>query len=62
MLEYSNLVVLHTYPPTKMEQTVFGNIGTKNSDAVELPRRKRTKFRTRRKFEIKKEIISLNDI
>ena len=33
---------------------VFRNVGIQNSDAEELPRRKRTAFRTRRKFEIKK--------
>jgi len=60
MLEYSNLVILHIYPPTKMEPTVFRNVGIKNSEAGELPRRKHTTFRTRRKFEIKKEVIRLN--
>jgi hypothetical protein len=24
---FSNLVILHTYPPMKMEQTVFRNVG-----------------------------------
>jgi hypothetical protein len=33
---------------------VLRNIGIYNSDAGELPRRKHTTFRTRRKFEIKK--------
>jgi hypothetical protein len=33
---------------------VFRNVGIQNSDAGELPRRKHTAFRTRRKFEIKK--------
>jgi len=33
---------------------VFWNVGLQNSDAGELPRRKHTTFRTRRKFEIKK--------
>jgi len=32
---------------------VFRNVGIWNSDAGELPRRKHTTFRTRRKFEIK---------
>jgi len=32
---------------------VFRNVGIYNSDAGELPRRKHTTFRTRRKFEIK---------
>jgi len=31
-----------------------------NSDATELPRRKQTIFRTRRKFEIRNIFISLN--
>jgi len=33
--------------------TVLRNVGIQNSDAGELPRRKHTTFRTRRKFEIK---------
>ena len=33
---------LHTYPPMKMEQTVFRNVGIYDSDAGELPRRKHT--------------------
>jgi len=37
----------------KMEQTVFRNVGISNSDAGELPKRKLTTFRTRRKVEIK---------
>jgi hypothetical protein len=32
---------------------VFLNVGIRNSDAGELPRRKHTAYRTRRKFEIK---------
>ena len=32
---------------------MFRNVGIENSDAGELPRRKYTIFRTRRKFEIK---------
>jgi hypothetical protein len=32
---------------------VFRNVVIQNSDAGELPRRKHTTFRTRRKFEIK---------
>jgi hypothetical protein len=43
----------YTCPPMKMEQTVFRNVGIYNSDAGELPRRKHTAFRTRRKYEIK---------
>jgi len=50
MLRYLYLVILHTYPPMKME--VLRNVGIQNSDAGELPRRKDTAFRTRRKFEI----------
>jgi hypothetical protein len=33
---------------------VFRNVGILNSDAGELPSRKHTTFRTRRKFEVKK--------
>ena len=33
---------------------MFRNVGISNSDAGELPRKKHTRFRTRRKFEIKK--------
>ena len=47
---FSTPVILHTYPPMKMEQT---GSETLNSDAGELPRRKHTAFRTWRKFEIK---------
>ena len=32
----------NNYPPVKMEQTVFRNVGIKNSDTGELPRRKHT--------------------
>ena len=39
-------LILHTYLPMKMEQTVFRNVGIQNSDAGELPRRKHTTFRT----------------
>ena len=38
---------------------VFRNVGIYNSDAGELPRRKHTTFRTRRKFEIKKTGIQI---
>ena len=34
-------------------ERVFQNVGIYNSNAGELPRRKHTTFRTRRKFEIK---------
>jgi hypothetical protein len=34
-------------------ERVFRNIGTQNSDARELPRRKDTTFKTQPKFEIK---------
>ena len=36
---------------------VFRNVGIFNSDAGELPRRKHTTYRTRRKFEIKSIIL-----
>ena len=45
-------VILHRYPPIKMEQTVFRNVGIEMSDAWELPGRKRTTIRRGRKFEI----------
>jgi len=37
---------------------VFRNVGIQDSDAAEIPRRKNTTFRTRRKFEIKKTPLS----
>ena len=40
----------------KMEQTVFQNVGIYNSDNRELPRRKHTTFRTRRRFKIKNNL------
>jgi hypothetical protein len=44
-----------TYLPMKMEQTACSETSVyKNSEAGELPRRKHTTYRTRRKFEIKK--------
>jgi len=46
-------VEFYTYPPMKMEQTVFRNVGIYNLEAGELPRRKHTTLRTRRMFEIK---------
>ena len=45
-------VYLHAYDDGT--DRVFQNVGMQNSDAGELPRRKHTTFRTRRKFEIKK--------
>jgi len=48
---FGTLFYLHTYPPMKMEQSVPKRRHI--SDAGELPRRKHTTFRTRRKFEIK---------
>ena len=39
---FSTPVILHTYLPMKMDQTVFRNVGILNSDAGELPRRKHT--------------------
>jgi len=38
---------------------VFRNVGIYNSDVMELPRRKHTTFRTRQKFEIKKDMTML---
>ena len=39
---------------------VFRNVGIKNSNARELPRRKHTTFRTQRKFEIKNSKTTYN--
>ena len=39
---------------------MFRNVGIYNSDARELPKRKRNMFRTRRKFEIKKCSICIS--
>ena len=36
---------------------VFGNVSIQNSDAGELPRREHTTYRTRRKFEIKRNFL-----
>jgi hypothetical protein len=48
-----------SYLPAYEDETdrVFRNVGTHISDAGELPKRKHTAFRTRRKFEIKICII-----
>ena len=43
-------------PPMKLEQTVFRNVCTQNSDAGKSPKRKNTAFRRRQKFEVGKEI------
>ena len=40
----------------------FRNVGIQQSDAGETPKRIHNRFKTRRKFEIKEEIISLHDI
>ena len=52
----NTLSVPSSYLPAYEDGTerVFRNVGIKNSDAGELPRRKDTTFRTWRKFEIKK--------
>ena len=47
-------LILHTYLPMKMEQTVFRNVGIQNSDTGELPRRKHTAFRTQWMFSNQK--------
>ena len=49
--------ILHTYLSMKMEQSVPKSRHI-NSDTGELPRRKHTTFRTRRKFEIKNIFIA----
>jgi len=48
---FGNLVILHTYPLMKMEQSVPKRRHIKFRRR-ELPRRKHTTFRTRRKFII----------
>ena len=54
---FSNLVnSTHTYLPMKMKR-VFRKVGIYNSDAGEVPRRKHTTRRTRRKFEIKHFVV-----
>jgi len=56
MLTFQNtLSVPSSYLPAYEDGTnrVFRNFGIQNSDAGELPRRKHTIFKTRRKFEIK---------
>jgi len=39
---------------------VFRNVGIQQSDAGEIPKRIHTRFKTRRKFEIKVTVRSLN--
>jgi hypothetical protein len=55
--KYSNILnpSHSSYLPACEDGTgrVFRNVGIQNSDAGELPRRKHTTFRKRRKFEIK---------
>ena len=48
-----------SYLPTYEDgaDRMFRNVGIYNSDARELPRRKHTTFRTRRKFEIKNTFL-----
>jgi len=46
-----NSSYLHAYEDGT--DRVFRNVGIENSDGGELPRRKRTAFRTGRKLEIK---------
>ena len=51
--QFSNLVILHLPAYADGTDRVFRNVGISNSDAGQLPRRKHTTYRTRRKFEIK---------
>jgi hypothetical protein len=44
----------HAYLPVKMEQKECSETSAYKPDAGELPKRKHTTFRTRRKFEIRK--------
>jgi len=55
----NTLSVPSSYLPAYEDGTVFRSVGIKNTDAGELPRRKHTTFRTRRKFEIKNMTIIL---
>jgi len=43
----------HIYPPMKMEQIECSEMSAYKLDARELPKRKHTTYRTRRKLEIK---------
>ena len=47
--------VLHTSYPAYEDgiDRVFRNVGIQQSDAEEIPKRIHTRFKTRRKFEIK---------
>jgi hypothetical protein len=58
MFEYNKTcVILHTYPPMKMEQTDCSEtLSYKIQMPGELPRRKHKTIWTRRKFEIKKDL------
>jgi len=47
------LYLLHLPAYEDGTDRVFRNVGILNSDVGELPRRKHTTYRTRRKFEIK---------
>ena len=51
---FSYLVILHLPAYEDGPDRVFRNVGIWNSDVGELPRRKHTTLRTRRKFEIKR--------
>ena len=61
LYKYSNFSQSsHTsYLPAYEDGTVSRNVGIYNSNAGELPRRKNTTFRTRRKYEIKNVVTSL---
>jgi len=43
-------------------ERVFQNVGIQNSDSGELPRRNNTTFRTRQKFEIKKNHVACPNV
>ena len=52
---FSNLAILHTHLPMKMEHTECSEKSAhKIRTSGNYPRRKHTPFRTRRKFEVKK--------
>jgi len=54
-LDFLNIVILHLSAYEDGTECLY------NSDAGELPRRKHTTFRTRRKFEIKKNMCILRE-
>jgi len=56
---FGTLCLFHLHRHEDGTYRVFRNVGTWNSEAGELPRRKHTTYRTRRKFEIKNYVAHL---